>query len=269
MKLSFNTLNSNVFVLMTLLTLGLSSCGISKSGSKEKPDMTAGFYNTTWKLTELNGKPVPDQVNGKEPFMSFDQKENRYTASGGCNGIGGTFELKSNKIKFSQGMSTMMACPDMSVEQGIGQMLSKVDNFTLKDDMLSLNQGKASLAKMTVSQTADKKSSLKGTWELDYVLNPSETFQALYPGAKPTITFDPAELKVNGNNSCNNFFGSYTTGEANRIRFESLGSTRKFCPGNGESVFMKSMERVTRYSISQNTLTLISDDIAIMRFQKK
>ncbi|WP_164112896.1 MULTISPECIES: META domain-containing protein [Sphingobacterium] len=269
MRLSFITLNNIFFVSIAIISLALTSCGVSKPGSKEKPDMATGFYNTTWKLIELNGKPVPDQVNGKEPFMCFDQKENRYTASGGCNGIGGTFELKSNKIKFSQGMSTMMACPDMSVEQGIGQMLSKVDNFTLKDSMLFLNQGKSSLAKMTVSQTADKKSSLKGTWELDYVLNPNETFQVLYPGAKPTITFEPAEHKVNGNNSCNNFFGSYTTGEANRIRFESLGSTRKFCPGNGESVFMKSMERVSRYSISENTLTLISDDMAIMRFQKK
>lgn len=269
MRLSFITLKNSFFVSMAIFSLGLSSCSITKSGSKEKQDMMTGFYNTTWKLTELNGKPVPDQVNGKEPFMSFDQKENRYSASGGCNGIGGTFELKSNKIKFSQGMSTMMACPDMSIEQGIGQMLGKVDNFILKDSILYLNQGKTALAKMTVSQSTEKKASLKGTWELDYILSPSESFQALYPTEKPTITFDPAELKVNGNNSCNNFFGSYTSGQDNRIRFESLGSTRKFCPGNGESVFMKNMEKVTRYAISENTLTLISDDIAIMRFQKK
>ncbi|SKC00702.1 Heat shock protein HslJ [Sphingobacterium nematocida] len=269
MRLSFITLKNNIFVFMAIISLGISSCGLSKTGSKEKPDMTAGLYNTTWKLTELNGKPVPDKVNGKEPFMSFDKEQNRYNASGGCNGIGGTFEVKSNKIKFSQGMSTMMACPDMSIEQGIGQMVGKVDNFELKEGMLILNQGKTALAKMTVSQTIDKKASLKGTWELDYVLNTGETFQALYPEGKPTITFEPAENKVNGNNSCNNFFGSYTSGEGNRIQFGALGSTRKFCPGNGESVFMKNMEKVTRYAIDDNGLTFISDDIVVMHFKKK
>lgn len=272
MRLSFITTKHSLAIFTAILSLGLGSCGVTKPGMKDDKNTVVGFYDTKWKLTELNGKSVPDKVNGKEPFMSFDQTQNRYTASGGCNGLGGTFELKSNrKIKFSQGMSTMMACPDMSVEQGIGQMLSKVDNITLTDGLLILNQGTTALAKMTSTPKSSNHVTLEGTWELDYVLNTTsdETFQALYPTQKPTITFNTADSKVNGNSSCNNFFGRYTTSEGQHIKFGALGMTRKFCPGNGEAVFMNNIEKVTRYSINDNTLTFISDDIAIMRFQKK
>ncbi|WP_022829277.1 META domain-containing protein [Sphingobacterium paucimobilis] len=268
MKLSFIKINRSFIVLATVISLGMSSCAIKKSGADK--NMNAALFDTKWQLTELNGKPVPNEVNGKQPFMSFEKNENRYSASGGCNGIGGTFELKSTKkIKFSQGMSTMMACPDMSVEQGINQMLGKADNFELTGDLLILKQGTTPVAKMKASKATSASTELEGTWEMDYVLHTSESFQALYPERKPTITFTTAEHKVNGNSSCNNFFGDYKTSEGNRIKFGALGMTRMFCPGNGESVFVKNLEKVTRYSVSEGILTCISDDIVVMRFKKK
>lgn len=268
MKLSSITIKRTFIVLATVVSLGVSSCAIKKSGTDK--NMTTELFDTKWQLTELNGKPVPNEVNGKQPFMAFDKKENRYSASGGCNGIGGTFELKSNKkIKFSQGMSTMMACEDMSVEQGINQMLGKADNFELTSGLLILKQGTSPVAKMKTSNTTSASSSLEGTWEMDYVLHTNESFQALYPERKPTITFTTAENKVNGNSSCNNFFGEYTTGEGNHIKFGNLGMTRMFCPGNGESVFVTNLEKVTRYSVSEGILTCISDDIVVMRFKKQ
>lgn len=264
-------MKNNFIVFAVIITFGLGSCGLSKGTATEGTKETMSLYNTKWKLTELNGKPVPDRVNGKEPFISFDKDQNRYTASGGCNGLGGTFELNKQNIKFAQGMSTMMACPDMSIEQGIGQMLGKVDNIQLKDGILMLNKGNSPLAKMQVSQEQEKKASLEGTWELDYVLNTNsdETFEILYAGQKPILSFQTAENKVNGNSSCNNFFGTYTISEGMHIKFGALGMTRKFCPGNGEPLFMKSLEKVSRYSISDNALTFIMDDIVVMRFKRK
>ena len=74
-----------------------------------------------WKLIELNGKPVADKVNGKRTLSETSKKQDkeyRYEASGGCNGIGGNLKLTGFRVQFAQGMSTMMACEDMSIEQG-------------------------------------------------------------------------------------------------------------------------------------------------------
>jgi hypothetical protein len=41
------------------------------------------------------------------------------------------------------------------------------------------------------------------------------------------------------------------------------------CEGNGEAVYFKTLKTVTAYSISDNTLTIIMGDIAVMRFTRK
>ena len=47
-----------------------------------------------WKLVELFGKPVADQINGKEAFLKLLQQDKAYLyqASGGCNGIRGLLQ---------------------------------------------------------------------------------------------------------------------------------------------------------------------------------
>jgi heat shock protein HslJ len=62
---------------------------------------------------------------------------------GGCNGIGGAFTLENNgRIKFSQGMSTMMACENMEIEHGLSEALITADNYSLSGDNLSLNKAR-------------------------------------------------------------------------------------------------------------------------------
>ena len=111
--------------------------------------------NKKWKLIELMGRPVADSVDGKEPFMLFQMSDSTYAANGGCNGLGGKFELNEQtlRIQFKQGMSTMMACPDMTVENGLKEVLSTTDNYTVNDTILSLNKARmAPLARFRAVQ---------------------------------------------------------------------------------------------------------------------
>ena len=114
--------------------------------------------------------------------------------------------------------------------------------------------------------------SLEGIWELNYITGPRIAFNALYPDKKPTITFDLKENKVSGNNSCNQYFGTLKV-EGNKINFKDakMGMTKMACPGEGENVYMKTLEKVDSYSISDDgkTLNFIMGDIAMMRFEKK
>ncbi len=114
--------------------------------------------------------------------------------------------------------------------------------------------------------------SLEGTWELNYITGPRIAFDGLYPDKKPTIIFDLAANKVAGNNSCNQYFGKLLV-DGNKINFKDakMGMTMMACPGIGETTYMKTLEQIDSYSISEDgkTLNFIMGDIAMMRFEKK
>ena len=122
------------------------------------PALTAvgnGIAGKKWKLIELMGKPVADSINGREPFIMFKMEDSSYAANGGCNGLGGKFIIDEEKlrIQFKQGMSTMMACPDMTVEEGLKKVFSSADNYTVDDSLLSLNKARmAPLARFRAIQ---------------------------------------------------------------------------------------------------------------------
>lgn len=97
-----------------------------------------------WKLVEINGKPVAGgDTQRKEAFLQLRSADMRYSANGGCNNLMGSFSLSPmNRIKFGQGAATMMACPDMTLEKELTEVLEKVDNYSLNGDQLSLNKAR-------------------------------------------------------------------------------------------------------------------------------
>lgn len=252
--------------------LTLNACKTPKNAATENKADTEIYALTgvKWKLTELNGKPVPDKINDKEPFLELREVDKRYAASGGCNGIGGQFTLSKNgRIKFSQGVSTMMACENMEIETQLKDALIATDNYTINGNILSLNKARmASLARFQAVDAAIANNELNGSWEVDYISGPKIAFDGLYPNKKPILTFNMADNKVTGNSSCNNFNTTFAIDGSN-IKFNDPMATKMACPGEGEAVFFKTLRTVTKYSVSGNTLNLIMGDIAVMRLQKK
>lgn len=111
------------------------------------------LLNKKWRPIELMGEPVIlDETYKTEPTLTFDDASNRYVAITGCNNISGQFEvLPLNKLKLSPGMSTMMACEKMEIEQKLGEVLRQADGFIINADELILIKGKmAPLARFKV-----------------------------------------------------------------------------------------------------------------------
>lgn len=113
-------------------------------------------------------------------------------------------------------------------------------------------------------------SKLEGHWVLNYISGPRIAFEGLYPDRKPDIRFDLQKKQVSGQNSCNSYNGPLNADDVH-IRFnEPMMMTKMACPGEGESVFMKTLETVTSYTIENDTiLHFISGDVAVMRFSKQ
>jgi heat shock protein HslJ len=115
-------------------------------------------------------------------------------------------------------------------------------------------------------------SALAGTWELTSINESSASFETLYARKKPFMTIDLIKQSINGNTSCNSFNGSIKL-EGNQISFpEPIAMTRMACmDGNGETVFLDALRKVTNFSIDKNgnTLHLTAQDVELMRLIKK
>lgn len=119
----------------------------------------------------------------------------------------------------------------------------------------------------------DAVSKLDGTWELNYIADPSSTFDVLYPNKKPNIVFSIKDSRVSGNNGCNSYTGKLSV-TGNKIDFtQPMAVTKMMClnGGQGEQVYMNTLQKITSYDVTDDgkTLNFISGDIAMMRFTKK
>lgn len=122
----------------------------------------------------------------------------------------------------------------------------------------------------TKKNMGTKKDDLSGTWELDYISGPRIAFDGLYPNKKPFLKVEADSNRISGNTSCNNFFGKLNRDGHNISFKDGLGMTKMACPGQGESTFVSTFEKINKYDITDEgkTLHLIMGDIALMRFKR-
>ena len=72
----------------------------------------------SWSLQELDGEAVSGEGLLKgPPRLEFFVEEGRIGGHGGCNSITGIYINEWNVIRFGQIAHTLMACPEMAVEQ--------------------------------------------------------------------------------------------------------------------------------------------------------
>jgi heat shock protein HslJ len=136
-----------------MCALFLFGCNTGKktlSNSQITEPADVSLTNTYWKLTELMGQPVSPADNDKrEMHLTLRKEGNTVTGHGGCNSFRGTYTMGTGmQIKFSQMASTLMACANMEKEKEFMDILSKTDNYAIKENVLSLNRARmAPLAK--------------------------------------------------------------------------------------------------------------------------
>lgn len=101
-----------------------------------------------WKLLTLNGKPISKKENqSREAFFLLKNHSKKVNGNTGCNGIRGSYTLEGeNQIKFSQMLSTRMACMDVPYEGEYLQALEQADHYSLSSDTLTLKSGDKPLA---------------------------------------------------------------------------------------------------------------------------
>ena len=89
-----------------------------------------------WALVELRGQPVEIGENQREAFLFLRAEDGRMHGNASCNMYNGFYAIKiGQRIKFDRNIAmTMMACPDMQLEQSFMEVLQMVDNYSLGED---------------------------------------------------------------------------------------------------------------------------------------
>jgi len=95
-----------------------------------------------WILEAISGKPIPTVQ--QQAFIVFDPAKGGAGGDTSCNVFGGNYSTNGNKIKFTQGISTMRACIEdarMDIERGFLEGLRVVDRYEIIADKLYLYRG--------------------------------------------------------------------------------------------------------------------------------
>ena len=121
--------------LVLLCVLLLSACAAQSSGSSA--------LQGTWKLTQYGSSDVMmPAVEDADASLTFAD-DGAVSGSGGCNSLGGTYEVKGSEITFGQMTSTLMACDDArnAQESFVTQALTGTAQYNVKDQTLTITNG--------------------------------------------------------------------------------------------------------------------------------
>lgn len=108
---------------------------------------------------------------------------------------------------------------------------------------------------------------LQAKWALES-LTGQNNLTGLFNNKMPFLNFNTEALRISGNSGCNNLSGSFSVMAGNKISLGQLATTKMACPGNGESVFLSALGKVTHFTISNGVLKLLNGKEELMRLVK-
>jgi heat shock protein HslJ len=121
---------TKLLILLLIPILTISAC---------TPQQSAPLVGT-WNLTAYGAKDAPaPAVTGAIAFLTFGA-DGMVGGSGGCNSLGGTYDVDGNEITFSEITSTLMACDDerMKQEGVVTQVLTGTAEYEIEGNTLTL-----------------------------------------------------------------------------------------------------------------------------------
>lgn len=118
--------------------------------------------------------------------------------------------------------------------------------------------GKAGVSKENLSSTVWQLSSISG----------KSVVTTDYPNGLPDVAF-AADNKINGHGGCNRYGGTYTLDTEGKLMLSQMISTKMFCEGVAEDVYMKMLSKANRVKIEGSNLVLYNNEKEILTFVPK
>lgn len=237
-------MNRKIFFIAMAGVALLTSCRATRHAT------SSSMIEGEWNITEVNGSAVKAQSG---PYVGFNTSEKRVYGNSGCNRISGSFDFKGDKgqIELGQMLSTMMACPDMELEQSILQALNSVVSIkSLDNEHLALcDKNKKPLLQMERRFHIVPLSDINGKWRIVTVLGePIPVSDQV-----SFVNFDTDKSRISAFAGCNRLSGGFKGGEKNTLVISNVVSTRMSCPDmTTEQDVLTALGQVGSFGISSN-----------------
>lgn len=240
------------------------------SSTKKQPSTTTKTPSSTKKnsslMGQLNGEWIIVQagkysINQDEdmPYIYFDENDNKFYASNGCNILNGEFMInEQSELTFSNILSTMAICPDLDYPSSINNVIKEGSSHKVKlekDEKGTIAYLTNSSGKKLLTMVKHNDELLNGEWEVVQIGNKKIGNQD-----RPNIFLDIPEKTVHGNTGCNYFNGvlHLDPNSPNSISFSQMAVTMRACPNQEvERLMLVALEEAYSYSLSGNSLKLL------------
>lgn len=239
----------------------LASCQSAKNAS------TSPAIAGEWTVTEVQGVPVTAQPL---PYVGFSPADSLVYGYAGCNRISGSYTIEGDKIVLGPVAATMMACPDMTLEQSILGALNSVETVAAPDaDHLTLSgKDKTPVMRLEKRYRTVPLSEIGGEWQIVDVFG--EPLPAM--DETPTVDFDLAEKRIAAYAGCNRLGASFTAGDKpGEMTVSNVLATRMACPDmSAEENVISALQQVRSYGVTLGgkLLLLSADGNAVMTLKK-
>jgi heat shock protein HslJ len=100
--------------------------------------VTHDLEGTRWVLVRLGGVAVGPAADQREPFIALESKAQQVVGFAGCNRFFGAYTLTGDRLGFGNLANTLMACPDMHIEDGLLKALGATARWRIGGAHLEL-----------------------------------------------------------------------------------------------------------------------------------
>ncbi len=126
----------------------------------------------------------------------------------------------------------------------------------------------AMLLSCSSSRNSAQLESLNGDWVLTVFPNQTKTFAELFTMKAPELQLSSTDSRVAGSTGCNRVMGGFTV-NGEEFKFGNLATTKMGCPGYDETIYVEALNRVNRFRLNDDQLSLFQDSTLLMTFVKK
>ncbi|MGF6845321.1 heat shock protein HslJ [Chitinophaga sp. W3I9] len=109
----------------------LESNGNDQQGNASNNNQWAFIGSKKWNVIKLNDATI----SNSGIWLEFDINQKRFHGKGGCNSISGGYNATGDEIKFTQGISTRMACADADVMRREAEFLKLISDNSFRYDV--------------------------------------------------------------------------------------------------------------------------------------
>lgn len=121
-----------------LLTVGACTSKTSTDADSATETVVNADLTGSWEVTKIevarDSVIRPAEVDSAATTAFQFRADNTFGVTTNCNSIGGTYHVTGDSVVFDNLYSTRMACPDMSIEMALSEILPQVKTVKMHDD---------------------------------------------------------------------------------------------------------------------------------------